>query len=118
VNRQKRLQNRRLARARRVRKHVRGTAERPRIHVHRTARHLWMQVIDDAAGKTLCASSSKSLGIARGGNVAAAKEVGSDLGKKAAALGVKQACFDRGPFRYHGRVRAAADAVRAAGIQF
>jgi large subunit ribosomal protein L18 len=106
----------RRRRAYRVRNRGRGTAERPRITVHRTARHLWAQLVDDEAGRTLCASSSKSLGLAKSWNVAAAKAVGEDLGKKAAALGLKAACFDRGSFRYHGRVKACADAVRAAGV--
>jgi large subunit ribosomal protein L18 len=112
------LAERRSRRAYRVRNRVRGSAERPRITVHRTAHHLWMQLVDDDAGRTLCAASSKSLGLAKGWNVAAAKAVGEDLGKKAAALGVKAACFDRGAFRYHGRVKACADAVRAAGVKF
>jgi large subunit ribosomal protein L18 len=103
-------------RAYRVRKRVRGSAARPRLTVHRTAQHVWLQMIDDDAGRTLCAASSKSLGLEKGGNVAAAKAVGEDLGKKAAALGVKAVCFDRGRFRYHGRVKAVADAVRAAGV--
>jgi large subunit ribosomal protein L18 len=109
---------RRRRRAFRVRNRVHGTPERPRITVHRTALHLWMQLVDDEAGRTLCASSSKSLGLAKSWNVAAAKAVGEDLGRKAAALGVKAACFDRGPFKYHGRIKACADAVRAAGVKF
>ncbi len=75
-------------------------------------------MIDDEAGRTLCSSSSKSLELAKGGNVAAAKVVGEDLGSKAAALGIKAACFDRGSYRYHGRVKAVADAIRAAGLKF
>ncbi len=118
MNRTKRLARRRQRRAFRVRAKVRGTAAKPRVHVHRTARHVWAQVIDDETGRTLCASSTKALGIAKGWNVPAAKAVGEDLGKKAAALGLKAACFDRGPHRYHGRVKALADAVRAAGIRF
>lgn len=114
----KRITHRRRVRAFRVRRRVRGTAARPRLTVHRTLKHLWLQLIDDDAGKTLCASSTKALGIGSGGNVAAAKKVGEDLGKKAAALGVKAACFDRGPYKYHGRVKAVADAVRAAGLAF
>ncbi len=115
---QKLLAKRRLARAHRVRRRVRGTALRPRLTVHRTQKHLWLQLIDDEAGRTLCSSSSKTLELAKGGNVAAAKAVGEDLGKKAVALGVKAACFDRGSYMYHGRVKAVADAVRAAGVKF
>ena len=68
----------------------------PARHRPPHAQHLWLQLIDDEAGRTLCSSSSKSLELAKGGNVAAAKAVGEDLGKKAVALGIKAACFDRG----------------------
>ncbi|MCC7140118.1 MAG: 50S ribosomal protein L18 [Planctomycetes bacterium] len=113
---QKRLAKRRQDRAYRVRKRVRGTAERPRLSVHRTALHVWLQLIDDEAGRTLCATSTKALDLPKTANVAAAKSVGEDLARKALALGVKAVCFDRGAFQYHGRVKAVADAVRAAGI--
>ncbi len=112
------LEARRERRAFRVRNRVRGTAARPRLTVHRTDRHVWLQLVDDDAGRTLCSSSTKALGMPKGYNVAAAKAVGEDLGKKAVALGIKAACFDRGPSRYHGRVKAVADAVRAAGVKF
>ena len=118
MNAQKRVANRRKMRAFRVRGRVRGTAVRPRLTVHRTQKHIWLQLIDDEAGRTLCAASSKTLEIAKGGNVAAAKAVGAEIGKKAAALGLKAACFDRGSHKYHGRVKAVADAVRAAGLKF
>jgi len=118
VDAQKRVANRRRMRAFRVRNRVRGTADRPRLTVHRTQKHIWLQLVDDEAGKTLLAASSKTLEIARGGNVAAAKAVGEDLGKRAASLGIKAACFDRGSYKYHGRVKAVADAVRAAGLKF
>ena len=113
----RRLDKRRLARARRVRKRVRGTDERPRLTVRRSHRHLWVQVIDDGQGRTLCAASTKALKIERGGNLAAAKAVGEEIGRRIAALGVKKACFDRGGYRYHGRVKAVADAIRAAGVE-
>ncbi len=115
---EKRLAQKRRRRAFRVRNRVRGTPDRPRITVFRTNHHLWAQVIDDEAGKTLCASSTKSLGLAKGWNVPAAKAVGEDLGKKAKALGLAAARFDRGAYRFHGRVKALADAVRAAGVKF
>jgi large subunit ribosomal protein L18 len=118
VNRQRRLSDRRQRRAFRVRNKVHGTASRPRITVQRTGKHIWLQLVDDEAGRTICAVSSKGLGVAKGWGVPAAKAVGEDFGKKASALGVKEACFDRGPYRYHGRVKAVADAVRAAGIKF
>jgi len=118
VDARRKVVRRRRVRAFRVRRVVRGSAARPRITVHRTQKHLWTQLIDDDAGKTLCASSTKTLGVEKGGNVAAAKAVGQDLGKKAVALGIKSACFDRGSYKYHGRVKALADAVRAAGVAF
>ena len=118
MNAQKSVRKRRVARAYRVRNSVRGNAERPRISVHRTQKHMWLQLIDDESGRTLCSSSTKALDLGKGANVAAAKAVGEDLGKKAVALGIKAACFDRGPNRYHGRVKAVADAVRAAGLKF
>jgi large subunit ribosomal protein L18 len=79
---------------------------------------MWLQLIDDESGRTLCSASTKALDLGKGANVAAAKAAGEDLGKKAVALGIKAACFDRGPNRYHGRVKAVADAVRAAGLKF
>ena len=118
MNRQRRLTDRRTRRAWRVRGKVRGTSSRPRISVIRTGKHFWLQLVDDEAGRTLCAASSKGLGVAKGWGVPAAKAVGEDLGKKAAALGVKEACFDRGPYRYHGRVKALADGAREGGLQF
>jgi large subunit ribosomal protein L18 len=117
VDVRRRLQERRLSRARRVRRRVRGSAERPRLSVRRSHRHLWLQLIDDGSGKTLCAASTKGLGIEKGGNLAAAKAVGEEMGRRATGLGVKKACFDRGGYRYHGRVKAVADALRAAGIE-
>ena len=115
---QKLLAKRRLARLHRVRKGVRGTSARPRISVRRTHLHFWIQLIDDDTGRTLCATSSKTMELPKGGNIAAAKAVGEDLGRKAKALGITAASFDRGSYQYHGRVKAAADAIRAVGIQF
>jgi large subunit ribosomal protein L18 len=116
VKLQKRLAKRRQSRAFRVRAKVRGTADRPRLSVHRTQKHVWLQLIDDAAGKTLASASTKALDLGKTANVAAAKAVGEELARRASAIGVKAVRFDRGPFRYHGRVKAVADAVRAAGI--
>ena len=115
---QKRLTKRRKRRAYSVRKRTQGTAERPRLSVHRTNKHLYAQFIDDEAGRTLCAASTKAMGMAYGGNVGAAKAVGEDLGKKAQELKIQSCGFDRGSSRYHGRVRAFADAVREAGVRF
>jgi large subunit ribosomal protein L18 len=113
-----RLVRRRRRRAFRVRKAVRGSAARPRITVHRTNLHIYAQMIDDESGRTLCEASSASLRLPYGGNVAAAKAVGEALGKKATSLQIAAACLDRGASRYHGRVKALADAVRAAGVKF
>jgi large subunit ribosomal protein L18 len=107
---------RRTNRAFRVRKRVRGTADRPRVTVHRTNLHFYAQMVDDAAGRTLCSASTKGLELPYGGNVAGAKKVGEDLAAKAKALGIAKACFDRGPYKYHGRVKALADTLRAAGL--
>lgn len=115
---QKRLTKRRQRRAIGVRKRTRGTQERPRLSVHRTGKHMYAQFIDDEKGQTLCSASTRALGMAYGGNVSAAKAVGEELGKKAAELKIERCGFDRGQFRYHGRVRALADAVRAAGVRF
>ena len=107
---------RRQNRAFRVRKRVRGTAERPRITVHRTNLHLYAQMVDDVTGKTLCAASTKGLELPYGGNVAGAKKVAEALAAKAKSLGIAKACFDRGSYKYHGRVKAVAETLRAAGL--
>jgi large subunit ribosomal protein L18 len=117
VSRQKTLARRRTNRAFRVRKRVRGTASRPRVTVLRTNLHFYAQIIDDDAGRTLCSASSKSLELAYGGNVAAAKKVGEALAEKAKGLQIQQACLDRGSYKFHGRVKALVDALRAAGLQ-
>ena len=107
---------------RRVRAKVAGSAERPRLAVFRTTRHISAQVIDDITGKTLVSASTvekelrKKLGY--GGNVAAAKAVGQALGERAGKAGVKAVVFDRGGFKYHGRVKALADAARESGMEF
>ncbi len=107
-------------RHRRVRKKVRGTSARPRLSVFRSSRHVYAQVIDDASGRTL-ASASTMEKDARGGvtaNVDAAKAVGQRLGERAKAAGVTTVVFDRGGFRYHGRVAAVAEGARASGLEF
>ena len=83
----------------------------------RTNLHFYVQMIDDVAGRTLCSASTKSLELPYGGNVAAAKAVGEALAKKALGLSIQKACLDRGSYRYHGRVKALAVALRAAGLQ-
>jgi large subunit ribosomal protein L18 len=107
---------------RRVRQTVAGTAERPRLCVYRSSTHLYAQVIDDAAGHTLAAASSNDKetrkGLKAGGNVAAAKIVGKTVAERAKAKGIAQVVFDRGGYRYHGRVKALAEAAREAGLKF
>ena len=114
-------QTARARRHHRVRKTVMGTAERPRLAVFRSNKHISAQVIDDRSGRTLAAASSveKDLRSAGGtGNIDAAKRVGSLVADRAKAAGVTQVVFDRGGFLYHGRVAAVADAARKAGLEF
>jgi large subunit ribosomal protein L18 len=106
-------------RHRRVRKKVEGTAERPRLAVFRSSRHVYAQLIDDENGRTI-ASASTVEKDARGGTTAtvdAAKAVGARLGEKAKASGISRVVFDRGGFRYHGRVAAVADGARESGLE-
>jgi large subunit ribosomal protein L18 len=110
----------RARRHRRVRKKVSGTAERPRLAVFRSNNHIYAQVIDDVAGRTLAAASTADASLKGGatGNVDAATKVGSLIAERAKAAGVDKVVFDRGGFRYHGRVAALADAARAGGLEF
>lgn len=106
-------------RHRRVRKAIAGTAERPRLAVFRSNRHIVAQVIDDRAGRTLAAASSLEAELRRSatGNVAAATTVGRLIAERAKAAGVEKVVFDRGGARYHGRVAALAEAAREAGLE-
>ncbi len=106
-------------RHRRVRKRVRGTAERPRLAVFRSNRHITAQVIDDVAGRTLAAASTVERDLRSGstGNKDAATTVGRLVAERAQAAGVTRVVFDRGGFLYHGRVAAVADAAREAGLE-
>ena len=110
----------RTRRHRRVRKKVTGTAERPRLAVYRSNRHVVAQVIDDDTGRTLAAASSveKELRSGDTGNKTGAATVGRLVAERAQAAGVSRVVFDRGGFRYHGRVAALADAARDAGLEF
>jgi large subunit ribosomal protein L18 len=103
----------------RVRKKVTGTAERPRLAVFRSNKHITAQVIDDRAGRTLAAASSveKDLRDGATGNRTAATQVGRLVAERAKAAGVSRVVFDRGGFLYHGRVAAVADAAREAGLE-
>jgi large subunit ribosomal protein L18 len=102
----------------RIRQKMAGTAERPRLNVYRSLNHLYAQVIDDQKGETLVSSSTLTLKLKTGGNVAAAKEIGKAVAERAVAKGIKQVVFDRGGYLYHGRVKALADAAREAGLEF
>jgi len=114
----------RLRRHARVRNRVNGTAECPRLAVHRSNRHISAQLIDDTTGRTLAAASSveaeqrASLGQSGGGNVKGAEAVGKLLGSRAKAAGITTVVFDRGGYVYHGRVAVLADAARAEGLEF
>ncbi|HEX2184972.1 MAG TPA: 50S ribosomal protein L18 [Chloroflexota bacterium] len=116
----KEKQEARRRRHRRVRKLVRGTAERPRLAVYRSNRHLTAQVIDDVAGRTLAAASTVEADLRSGptGNKDAAATVGRRVAERARAAGVTRVVFDRGGFLYHGRVAAVADGAREGGLQF
>ena len=106
----------------RMRNKIQGTAQRPRLAVFRSEKHIYAQIIDDMTGTTLAAASTVEKEIASTleatSNVAAAEAVGTAIAKKAAAKGIENVVFDRGGFLYHGRVKALADAAREAGLQF
>jgi len=111
----------RIRRHRRVRKNVRGTAQRPRLAVYRSNKHISVQVIDDDLGQTLAAAASTETDLrsaGSGGSVAAAERVGSLIAERAKAAGVTAVVFDRGGYAYHGRVAAIADAARNGGLEF
>ena len=112
----------RLARHKRVRKKISGTAERPRLSVYKSAKNIYAQLIDDINRTTLVAASTIDkeidLGEVYGGNKDAAKKVGELIAKKAVAKGISEVVFDRGGYLYHGRVRELAEAAREAGLKF
>jgi len=104
---------------RRLRKKVKGTAQRPRLCVFRSLKQIYAQVIDDTEGRTVAwAASGVEGGKASGGNVAGAKAVGRLIAERAKAKGVQKVVFDRGGYLYHGRVKALAEAAREAGLEF
>jgi len=113
---------RRARRIVRVRKKVSGDAQRPRLCVSRSNQNISVQLIDDVAGRTICCISTDQKGVraavAYGGNCKAAAAVGKQLGEKAKSLGISEACFDRRGYKYHGRIKALADAAREAGLKF
>jgi large subunit ribosomal protein L18 len=111
----------RLRRHRRVRKKITGTAERPRLAVYRSNKHISVQVIDDLTGHTIAAASTVEPDMRKqgsGATVDAAKRVGTLIAQRAKSAGVTKVVYDRGGFIFHGRVAAAADAAREAGLEF
>jgi large subunit ribosomal protein L18 len=103
----------------RVRKLVRGTAERPRLAVYRSNRYIYAQVIDDVKGHTLAAASSQETDLRDNAlNIDTAAKVGTLLGSRAKEAGVDTVVFDRGGYKYHGKIKALADAAREAGLEF
>ena len=120
-----RKNERAIRRKRRTRLKIRGTSERPRLSVFRSNKHIYAQIIDDTNKVTLAASSTREKTLVKkfkktgsGGNIDAAKQVGTDLAKKAKEKGVERVIFDRGSYLFHGRVKALADAAREGGLLF
>jgi large subunit ribosomal protein L18 len=106
----------------RVRRRVQGTPERPRLSVYRSSKHIYAQIVDDMAGRTLVTVSTLSEGVRDGlkstCNCEAAAKVGALLAEKAKAAGIKAVCFDRGGRKFHGRIKALAEAARKGGLKF
>jgi large subunit ribosomal protein L18 len=109
----------------RIRRRVTGTVERPRLTIFRSVSHMYVQVVDDATGKTIASASTVEPTVkgalqqkASGGNVAGAKAIGKTIAERLIEKGVKRVVFDRNGFLYHGRVKAVADAAREAGLEF
>ena len=102
----------------RIRQKMQGTAERPRLNVYRSLNHIYAQIVDDAKGETILSASTLAAKKKTGGNVAAAKEIGKQVAERAIEKGIKRVVFDRGGYLYHGRIKALADAARAAGLEF
>ena len=106
----------------RIRSKVHGTAAKPRLSVFKSLSHIYAQLIDDTAGKTLVTASTAektvSAGLKHGGNVEAAKKVGASIAERALSNNIKTVVFDRGGYRYHGCVKALADAAREKGLSF
>src|SRR6476620_8786417 len=119
MDHQKTKKLRQLRRRRHVRKRIQGTAERPRLNVFRSSKHIYAQLIDDMAGVTLASASSRAKGasLEYGGNIKASQVVGKKIAEAALAKGIKVAAFDRGHYRYHGRIKALADAAREGGLK-
>ncbi len=122
MDKNKKIGKKRLRRRQHVRNKLRGSAERPRLCVQRSLKHFACQVVDDESGRTLVSASTRDKGVrndvSNGGNCDAAAKVGSLIAEKVAAAGIKTVRLDRGHNKYHGRVKAFADAAREGGLQF
>ncbi len=122
MDHQKAKRRQQLRRRRHVRKGIVGTTQRPRLSVFRSSKHIYAQLIDDLQGVTLAAASSCGKKFREetlyGGNIKAATQVGQELAEIAKGKGISKAAFDRGHFRYHGRVKALAEGARKGGLQF
>jgi large subunit ribosomal protein L18 len=122
MNHERAVRRLRQRRRWRVRKPLKGSAEQPRLSVFRSLKHIYAQVIDDSTGRTLASASTRDKGISTqvkfGGNKDSAAVVGKAVAERAIAAGVKQIKFDRGSYKYHGRIAALADAAREAGLEF
>ncbi len=122
MNHEKRVHLQRKRRGWRVRKHIRGTQDRPRLCIKRSLKHTYAQVIDDSKGATLVAAGTTESTLLKqvkyGGNKAAAEAIGRTIAERALAAGIQQVCFDRGGAKYHGRVAALAEAARKSGLSF
>ncbi len=121
MDKNKQLQKKRLRRRQHVRNKLRGTAERPRLCVHRSLKHFSCQVVDDLSGKTLASASTRDKAVRGdvkyGGNCEAAEILGKIIAEKAIAAGIKSVRLDRGHNKYHGRLKAFADSAREGGLQ-
>ena len=117
-----RVQKAAVRREHHVRKKIFGTPERPRLSVFRSNKHIYAQIIDDVVGVTLVSASTKTKTVreqvSNGGNIKAAKVIGDEVAKQALSVGIKCVCFDRNRYRFHGRIKALAEAARKGGLVF
>ncbi|HEX3871337.1 MAG TPA: 50S ribosomal protein L18 [Pirellulales bacterium] len=122
MNHDKTIYRQRMRRRHRVRNRLKGDSTRPRMSVHRSHKHTYVQVIDDTTGRTLVSASSKDkdapADLKYGGNKNAAKAIGQLIAQRAIAAGIKDVAFDRREYKYHGRIAALAEAAREAGLNF
>ncbi len=119
---EKAMNRQRIRRRQRVRGPLHGTATRPRLTVFRSHKHIYCQLIDDLSRKTLVSASTRDRGVRRDlkatGNKGAAAHIGKVVAERALSVGIQSVCFDRGAYKYHGRVQSLADAAREAGLSF